>query len=222
MTTEYLEDEYYKMLFEIRKSNNLAMFDLDHTLIKPLSGGTFPKYPDDWTLIQKVVYFANKYNNLGYNMVIVSNQKKFNKEEFEKKFNDIFERIGFKFNVYVCIGDNYRKPLTNIYKMILSDFNLNNILIKEFDRFYVGDAGGDINDFSDTDYKFAINIGVNFIYSKNIEHNCIIDLKIPEKIFDKLNIEKYVIRDDSYKISKIDKQEIILLVGSPGSGKSTW
>ena len=56
--------------------------DLDHTLITPKGKHVFPKTIDDWkwkdeTIVPKL---KDMYNNMGYEIVIVSNQKKKNRQ----------------------------------------------------------------------------------------------------------------------------------------------
>jgi bifunctional polynucleotide phosphatase/kinase len=67
--------------------------------------------------------------------------------------------------------------------------------------FYVGDALGRQGDWSDSDKKFAENIDIKKIYS-------------PDDLFSIKNDKKLIIKE-------FDKQEIIVLVGYPGSGKTT-
>ena len=61
--------------------------DLDHTLITPKGKHVFPKTIDDWkwkdeTIVSKL---KDMYNNKGYEIVIVSNQKKMTREEVKTK-----------------------------------------------------------------------------------------------------------------------------------------
>ena len=65
--------------------------------------------------------------------------------------------------------------------------------------FYCGDAAGRPDDFSDSDIKFAQNAGLTFY--------------LPEQIFPRTNIPNEV-----YTIPRI----LIILVGAPGAGKSTF
>ena len=53
--------------------------------------------------------------------------------------------------------DEYRKPETGMW-----DFYTKNRNVNYDESFYVGDAAGRKKDFSDSDLKFAENIGITF------------------------------------------------------------
>jgi bifunctional polynucleotide phosphatase/kinase len=58
------------------KTVKLACFDLDHTLIKPKDGRTFPKTPSDFVLWHDnlVKEKIQSLHEQGYKLVIFSNQ----------------------------------------------------------------------------------------------------------------------------------------------------
>lgn len=97
--------------------------------------------------------------------------------------------------------------------------------------FYCGDAAGRSSpkDFSDSDVRFAINIGLNFFTP---EHLFLGDeSQVPGSFFnpresfsvdDETLIASYRQLMKQAKPLRQDKQEVIILVGSPGSGKSTF
>ena len=67
-TVEYLD-----------KNVKVAGFDLDHTLIKPKGKRTHPKDEEDFEFVfQNIGDVLNKFNNLGFNIIIFSNQSKLN------------------------------------------------------------------------------------------------------------------------------------------------
>jgi D-glycero-D-manno-heptose 1,7-bisphosphate phosphatase len=54
---------------------NKALFlDLDHTLIRPKSGATFPKHSEDWEFLPGMLEAIKPYFEEGFMMIIVSNQ----------------------------------------------------------------------------------------------------------------------------------------------------
>ncbi len=112
--------------------------------------------------------------------------------------------------------------------------NLNGNAKIDFSKsFYCGDAAGRAatkdrpKDFTDTDIKFAFNIGIPFktpedffLGIKDKLPNLGLKVQSEEKKSD-LPIIKGGAVGDEQKIAK-DKQEIILFCGAPGSGKSTF
>ena len=58
------------------KSKNLAIFDIDWTLIKPKDGKEFPKDENDWVWLRKSVpLILQKYSNT-HQLVFLSDQSK--------------------------------------------------------------------------------------------------------------------------------------------------
>jgi len=65
------------LLNKPRFRTKIVLFDYDWTLVKPKTGGTFPKDIDDWQWLRPNVpdIIKNYYYN-GYGIYIVSNQSK--------------------------------------------------------------------------------------------------------------------------------------------------
>lgn len=198
----------------------LACFDLDYTLIKPKSKNKFAKNKDDWMLmydnvIDKLQYYAT--NN--YLIVIISNQAGLKTQnlidEWKEKLQLFVDYIKIKQIMIICSikNDNFRKPNQNIFDLFFTKYNRKK-------SFYCGDACGRETDFSDTDVKFALNIGLNFFAPEQIFLNKNIKLpkiQYPIKFgFDEPQLNKTI--EQKFKPSK--KLEMIILVGMPASGKS--
>jgi len=164
----FVQDEEKRLLYLKRqqkiKYKKLAGFDLDHTFITTKSGNTFPKNSDDWKLFNENV--EDKIKQLmkeKYQIVIFSNQS--NMDKSEKKYSGFIEKIkeinklfNNKIEFVVAFGKNeYRKPEIGMWEFYTKNRNVN------YDEsFYVGDAAGRKNDFSNSDLKFAENIGITF------------------------------------------------------------
>jgi len=208
----YLEIIYNNFILK----NKIASFDLDNTLITTKSGKKFPVDNTDWKfLFSNIKNVLSSYNNNGYSIIIITNQLGLKKQEqidmWISKIKDILKELNLPIKVYASIHDNiFRKPLTGIWKLFDSKINL-------IDSFYCGDAMGRRNDHSDTDLKFAINIGLTFLPPEKVFLKK--DIIIPE-IKNYFDFNNYIV--PKFKISFKNKLEIIILVGFPASGKSTY
>lgn len=206
------------VLYYLNLDNNktkVAAFDLDNTIIVTNSGKKFPKDKDDWKFIESNI--VSRINSLkDHNIVLFTNQKGLDNrlgfDNFKDKIMNIIKAINNKISVFISYQDDfYRKPLTGMWDLLNEylNINLNN-------SFYVGDAAGRKNDFSNSDINFAYNIKVKFLLPEEF----IQDKTIKYTTSDNINIKNWI----SLKkpVIKKDKLELVLLVGYPGCGKSTF
>lgn len=209
--------------------SKIASFDLDFTIIKPTGKKRFSKTDTDWefyddTVINKI----QEYHNKKYKIVIVSNQKgislgKTDINQWKNKIEKIAKQLQVPFIILVSLcNDMYRKPRTCLWDKYIRG--------NRSKSFYCGDAGGLpkrqlINnkhvprDFSDSDLKFALNLGVKFIHRDEfINKNELTQNYIPKHVVDWNNIQE---GEEKYKFVP-NHTEIIINVGYPGSGKSHY
>ena len=197
------------------KKNKIAGFDLDNTIIVTNSGKIFPKDKDDWKFIDSVI--ISRINSLtDYNVVLFTNQKGINNrlgfDNFTEKVMKIIKSFSINISVFISYQDDfYRKPLTGMWDLVSEYCNIN-----KKESFYVGDAAGRKNDFSNSDINFAYNIKITFLLPEEFIQNKVIKYttKNTLNIKDWLSIRKPII--------KKEKLELVLLVGYPGCGKSTF
>lgn len=203
--------------------NKFAFFDLDGTLITRTNGQSniySETNPSNWTFLGPVLEMLKIYNNSGYQIIIISNQSRFN-NIVEEKINQISNK--FKFHcgfepIFICATthDNFRKPDIGIIQWIqillnnLMDPNINfQNIIKQ--SFMCGDAVGEENTsnieyhWSDVDYKFAKNAGLRFFEPKLFFGSIIDDLITNKNLLSYIPIE----------------YNLYIMVGNQGSGKST-
>lgn len=174
----------------LRKSpKDLAIFDYDGTIVKAKEGRPFPKDKDDWMYVRDSVPDIIRQIDETYQIVIVTDQSKAWKID---QIKTVMETIGVKYTA--IIGVQTKKPNTSLFDKAFPKFNRKN-------AFYVGDASGRTNDWSDVDIKFAENIGVKF-------YN-------PEEIF------PLTVHTTVPKSLESDTKEVVIMVGYPASGKST-
>lgn len=211
----------------------VAAFDLDGTIITTLSGARFPKNTNDW----KILYNdARKIENLyasGYKIVIFTNQAGIGRGRI--KISEFMEKIGkvvkmYKVPIQVFISTTnsiYRKPSIKMWTTLQKDFN-QNIPIDLEHSFYVGDAAGRPDnwqpgkkkDFACSDRLFAINIGLKFHTPEEFFLSQP-PVKYTMPAFDPRNIIIPGL-NSLFEGLVSSKQEMILMIGVQGAGKSTF
>lgn len=168
-----------------------AIFDFDGTLVKPKNGRKFPKNKDDWQYLRPSVPDVIRKYAKRHNIIFVTDQSKEWKVDMIK---DVIEDLKVKVIAIIAMKKESQKPNIELFKESLPNFKLK-------EAFYVGDAGGRKDDWSDRDIKFAENLGIPYHF--------------PEDIFP-LEKEKPIEQNIA-----INEKEVIIMVGYPGSGKTT-
>lgn len=205
----------------------IAGFDLDDTIIKAKGENKFSTSFDDWEFYDKNI--PQKLLKLvldKYELVIITNQKglttgKTDLKTFQKKIKLIKTKLGLDFTILISPLDNqYRKPRTTLWDQVIKGDVPNS--------FFCGDAGG-LNkriigtriierDFSDTDAKFAKNIGLKFIhrdefvFGNQYQNNCMLSYPVDFE----------TVQKNGYQFTKSDFQKVVINVGFPASGKTTF
>ncbi len=154
-------------------SSKIAGFDIDSTIIKTKSGFVFAKDYDDWTIWHKnVLTRLQGLQQQGYSIVFFTNQSglssgRLDKTKLLNKFSNILKFLNVDATVMIASADDlFRKPSPIMWQTFVEKYNSNQFC--KSTSFYVGDAAGRLalngkkKDFSDSDKKFAINVGVNF------------------------------------------------------------
>lgn len=178
-----------------RHRQKMAIFDYDWTLVRPKTNGTFAKNENDWIwLTENIPNILKELYCNGYSINVISNQRK-NTENKIKEITNSLSSLNIPIVYVIGIDDIIAKPNKSIFDILLKN--------KKCDKdksFYVGDALGRKGDWSDIDKQFAENIGLKYFS--------------PDEMFKiKQKVNKEIIENI--------KQEIIVMVGYPGSGKST-
>ncbi|KFY93102.1 hypothetical protein V498_04546 [Pseudogymnoascus sp. VKM F-4517 (FW-2822)] len=236
---------------EIQKSSpnetRVAAFDLDSTIIDTKSGIIPNSDPEDWkwwhdNVVRKIrdVYLD------GHQLIIFTNQGNLTTptgelgpglESFKRKIEDITQALSVPLIVYTaCANDIYRKPRPGMWeemqKALGGAVDLEN-------SYFVGDAAGREKDYSDCDRHFSMNLGVRFytpeeyfqgVISQVLGHrfnpNWLItpDIEVrmnknPTKL-EMFNLSKA--SHSQYKLTSAGENIIIVFVGLPGAGKTTF
>lgn len=186
---------------EIVYNGKIAGFDLDWTLIRPTKS-KFSNDENDWAILPNRLNTLRYCVDNGYTIVIFTNQKSTGKklEMTIRRICNVIKYLnnnGVKLVLLMATKDNTdRKPnigMFNVLRNLLQGIRMN-------ESFYVGDAAGRPTDFSDSDKVFAENLGIKFY--------------IPEDFFPRTLV---TLPDPS-----ISSQYIIIFVGMPGSGKTSF
>lgn len=222
----------------VRSSVRIAGYDIDGTIIKTKSGNVFPKTTDDWQLNfagDKIKQKLKRLHESGYKICFFTNQGgiakgKVDVNEFKQKVTKIIDLLGVPIQTFISIENGFlRKPLPGMWFEMRDNCN-DNLKLELEKCFFVGDAAGRPEvgkgvqkrrkDHSLADRFFAENIGISFYTPE--EH--FLDVRKEQWIAPEFNPAKCF--DDNIPLltpqdSKIpaDKQEIIVMVGLPGSGK---
>jgi bifunctional polynucleotide phosphatase/kinase len=209
----------------IKSKINILGLDMDGTLIRPKSKRKFPKDENDWQwLYPEIPRIIQQYSQISDLQIIIFSNQAGIKDDMQKaniiinKIKQMDRDIGFELPVFMATHkDKYHKPSPLMFGIALRERQISSFT-------YVGDAAGRKKDFSDSDYKFSLNVG-NF-------YNIQTQFKTPEEFFksqssmnDPPNLSGFnpftYNNPDSPTINLSQTPEIILLMGYPASGKST-
>jgi bifunctional polynucleotide phosphatase/kinase len=179
--------------------NKMAAFDYDWTLVNPKNGKKFPTNINDWQyLYDDVPKKLKQYYENNFMIVIFTNQSKLWKCQ---QIMIVAEDLNIPIFVVISMDKQEYKPNPSIFYDFINKNTINNLK-----SFFVGDALGRKHDFADSDKKFAENIDIKYFS--------------PEEIFNE-PIDIPITIDIMSKISLFNDPEIIIMVGYPGSGKTT-
>jgi bifunctional polynucleotide phosphatase/kinase len=188
----------------------------------------------------KFVIFTNQGGLLN------STTGKMDLEGFKKRWYNIYDILQNEHDInsvylMVSLHDDFnRKPCTGMWEYVEKVLN-NKIVVKKDSSLYVGDMAGRKGNYSSTDLLFALNLGVSFqvpevfygdsrlvsnstsVLIKNVEKNDKIfkGKKFIEE-FDKKVVENNKVVLDEIKKLLLEYQCLVLFVGSPASGKTSY
>ncbi|XP_061774917.1 bifunctional polynucleotide phosphatase/kinase isoform X2 [Nerophis ophidion] len=221
----------------VRASDKIAGFDIDGCIITTKSGKVFPTAPDDWKILYPEIQprLASLMKK-GYKVVFFTNQMgiargKLRPEVFKSKVEDILATLQLPVQVFIAAGPGiYRKPTMGMWNHLCEKAN-DGVPVDNTQSFYVGDAAGrpenwapgkKKKDFSCSDRLFALNLGLQFhtpeeyfLGWKSAPYS------LPQ--FDPRKLDSTAQLYDPPSASLTSNQtEVIVAVGFPASGKSTF
>ncbi|XP_055536336.1 uncharacterized protein F21D5.5-like isoform X2 [Wyeomyia smithii] len=219
----------------LMSSEKIAAYDMDGTLIKTKSGNVFPKTIDDWQLAFSEV--PGKLKSLlknGFKIVIFTNQAGISKgklkiDEFKTKIEALQMKLNIPLQAFISTGKGkYRKPLTGMWDSLCQLFN-GGLQVDKGRSFYIGDAAGRLEqkkpvkrkkDHSCADRLMALNVGIPF-FTPEVHFQNSKDIEWAKPEFDPKSACGFsdLLSPSGSKLV-LSRQEIIIMVGFPGSGKS--
>ncbi|XP_043974783.1 bifunctional polynucleotide phosphatase/kinase isoform X3 [Gambusia affinis] len=221
----------------VKASNKIAGFDIDGCIITTKSGKVFPTAPDDWKILYPEIQprLASLLKK-GYKVVFFTNQLgitrgKLIPEVFKSKVEDVLTTLQLPVQVFVASGPGvYRKPVMGMWNHLCEKAN-DGVAVDKTQSFYVGDAAGrpenwapgkKKKDFSCSDRLFALNIGLQFYTPEEYFLGWkSAPYSLPD--FDPRKLDSSCRLFDPPSASLIcTKTEVIVAVGYPAAGKSTF
>ncbi|XP_029026257.1 bifunctional polynucleotide phosphatase/kinase [Betta splendens] len=221
----------------VRGSDKIAGFDIDGCIITTKSGKVFPTAPDDWRILYpeiqpKLASLLKK----GYKVVFFTNQLgiakgKLRPEVFKSKVEDILATLKLPVQVLVSTGPGiYRKPVVGMWTHLCDKAN-DGVTVDKKKSLFVGDAAGrpenwapgkKKKDFSCSDRLFALNIGLQFYTPEEYFLGWkSAPYRLPDFDPRKLDSNARLYDPPSASLTS-NKTEVIVAVGFPASGKSTF
>uniref|UniRef100_A0A182WDA0 PNK FHA domain-containing protein n=1 Tax=Anopheles minimus TaxID=112268 RepID=A0A182WDA0_9DIPT len=219
-------------------SEKIAAYDMDGTLIKTKSGNVFPKSTDDWQIaFPEVPGKLKSLHRNGFKLVIFTNQAGIGKgkvriEDFRQKIEALVRKLAVPMQVFISTGSGkYRKPRTGMWQTLCDSKN-DGVPIDHARSFYVGDAAGRPElkkpikrkkDHSCADRLLAINVGISFLtpeqHFQNLPDSSWMKPEFDPKEVCNLAANETLLSPSGALLTSAS-QEVIVMVGFPGSGKS--
>ncbi|CAD6573099.1 MAG: hypothetical protein TREMPRED_000722 [Tremellales sp. Tagirdzhanova-0007] len=155
----------------------VIFYDFDGTLIKPRSGAAFPSSRNDWAWWHPSVPARLKAEwEEGKHIVVISNQgdgREKIRKEWRAKLPLVAAKMPSNVPIRILAGlskvDVYRKPNIGMFQVVEEVYRSKGFQIDLERSLFVGDAAGRVaaqgkrKDHSDTDLKFALNVGLKFL-----------------------------------------------------------
>lgn len=192
-----------------QSTTKIALFDVDGTLIVSRSGARWAQSSADWMwAFPNILAVLDQRAKAGWTVALVSNQSRALKDpacltKIESIQAAIEVALGWKPIALVATGEKspYRKPSRGLYDVLLAHLGLKTDDVSALTM--CGDAVGAEDPcaayrWADSDRQFAVNIGATF-----------------ERPCDAFGVPARP------KPAPEDAKELVILVGNPGSGKST-
>ena len=173
-------------------------------------------------------------------------------EGFKIRWDNIYARLQREFGIssvwlLASLYDDFnRKPCTGMWEFVEKHLN-GDMKVDRNKSLYVGDMAGRKADYSSSDLLFAMNSGVEFQVPEVFYNDSKDPVNKTKKLIDQVNKDdkifkgsklledyetgskKHVTKDNANKLGEIrkmlreeEKQYLVIVIGSPASGKSSY
>jgi len=221
-------------------SNKIIGLGFDWTIVKPKELGFCVTSKDSWDYCYDMKKL-HEYYKKGYLIVIFASIHNINKEgslsldDFKAIIEEINNELKIPVQAYLSFGYSIlSKPMTGLWEIFLEFNNYGKDYIDKKKSIYVGQEAGRIRnsfnkkDISSADYYFSRNIGIKFKTPEQFFNNnrklihMFRPISFHPKYYIKHNLDSYQDMLVEYRINTMNKtgQHILLIMGSPASGKS--
>lgn len=213
------------------KTNKVAVFDLDETIITTKSKAKFALSVDDWKFKHPTVtQVIRKHHRKGFILVIVTNQLgitrgKLDIDDFSTKVSGILAKLAVPVLLLAATEhDEFRKPALGTWRYLLEEIlglTQNSV---DSASFFCGDSAGrrrksSPSDHSSCDLLYALNCGLRFYLPENLFFD---DCQETVSLLD--HHHKMVVREEFERrfVLPLGRFEriCVLIIGPPKSGKS--
>jgi bifunctional polynucleotide phosphatase/kinase len=209
--------------FTNEHDKRIYMFDLDSTLVYENIIGGIPEY-----VVKGIRAIAQ------YPLVIFTNQLGISKghctlDSVVAKIEKFISATGVNPYVYISLADDkYRKPHVGMFKLFVKKYlqMRSADAIATYNMIFCGDAAGRETDFSDSDRKFAINCGIDFVTPEVFFK--IRSASDAEEKYEIGGYNPYMYMDSMSRLTPQPNRialgpcEMIIMVGPPSCGKSSF
>lgn len=205
-------------------TKRIVAYDLDGTLIRPASGRKMPLDFADWTWLHEDVVPALIDEAHKSNLVIFTNQANLRSPSSlrafaQTKLNAVLAALktqGVDIAAFVAGGySRYRKPKTTMWDLYLTTTGLT----PTHRDVFVGDAAGRLDDHAASDRQMAHNAVLQFQTPEEY-YNDVRDPLLPELVHPLDMVEEHA--GPPKRRFMPSRRELIIMCGSPASGKSAW
>lgn len=189
-----------ELAFDTTQCIKMLSIDFDGTLVQPKDARPFPKDATDYQYVfakDSIISTLQRYTQEGFTLILRSDQTKAWKLDMIRSVvNELEQEGSFKLHLLISFDKATHKPNSSLLNFPITP-----------DSIHVGDAAGRTGDWSAVDKSYATNLNISFM--------------TPEEFFGSQQTNVTLVA--TFNITSVEqREELVLMCGLPGSGKSTF